>query len=181
MPHFTSSSRKAFPYTAAILFTLTSLLAPRSSLAQTPAVTYTDLHDFNPGAGDVSNFQATKPAQGRDGNFYAESRGGGTSGLGTAFNVSRGGTVKAILSFNGTNGSTELGGMTLGADGNLYGNTFAGGTSGDGVTFKVTPTGTFTALHNFTNTGDGLNPVNALVIGNDGNFYGLTDSNPETF
>ena len=101
MPHFTSSSRKAFPYTAAILFTLTSLLAPRSSLAQTPAVTYTDLHDFNPGAGDVSNFQATKPAQGRDGNFYAESRGGGTSGLGTVFNVSRGGTVKAILSFNG--------------------------------------------------------------------------------
>ena len=83
----------------------------------------------------------------------------------------------------------ETGGVTLGTDGllygntssDLYGNTFSGGTLGNGVTFKVTTGGSYTALHNFANTGDGVNPVNALVIGNDGNFYGLTVSNPETF
>jgi len=145
------------------------------------AATYSDLHDFNPSAGDPSNFNSTRPAQGRDGNFYVESRNGGTANQGTLFSVSPTGTVKVILSFNGTNGSDETGGVTLGTDGELYGNTFSGGTLGNGVTFKVTTGGSYAPLHNFANTGDGVAPVNALVIGNDGNFYGLTDSNPETF
>jgi uncharacterized repeat protein (TIGR03803 family) len=85
-----------------------------------------------------------------------------------------------VFSFDGTDRSTELGGMTLGTDGNLYGDTYAGGTDNLGVTFKVTPSGTQTVLHNFTNTGDGDGPSNALVLGTDGNFYGTTDSNPET-
>jgi uncharacterized repeat protein (TIGR03803 family) len=148
---------------------------------EVPTVTVTDLLDFNPSAGDPSNFNSTRPTQGRDGNFYAESRNGGTANRGTVFSVSPTGTAKAILSFNGTNGSEETGGVTLGTDGELYGNTFSGGTLGNGVTFKVTTGGSYTALHNFANTGDGTGPVNALVIGNDGNFYALTDSNPETF
>ena len=81
-----------------------------------------------------------------------------------------------ILSFNGINGSFETGGVTLGTDGLLSRNTSSDGTLGNGVTFKVTTGGSYTALHNFANTGDGVNPVNALVIGNDGNFYGLTVS-----
>jgi uncharacterized repeat protein (TIGR03803 family) len=149
--------------------------------AQVPTVTVTDLHDFNPSAGDPSNFNSTRPAQGRDGNFYTESRNGGTANQGTVFSVSPIGTAKVILSFDGTNGSQETGGVTLGTDGELYGNTFSGGTLGNGVTFKVTTGGSYAALHNFANTGDGVAPVNALVIGNDGNFYGLTDSKPETF
>jgi uncharacterized repeat protein (TIGR03803 family) len=165
------------PVTPALLAALLCFLLSVQALAATVA----DLHDFNPSAGDPNTFNSTRPAQGRDGNFYAESRNGGTANQGTVFSVSRTGTVKVILNFNGTNGSFETGGVTLGTDGQLYGNTFSGGTHGDGVTFKVTLAGGFTALHNFTNTGDGINPVNALVIGNDGNFYGLTDSNPETF
>ncbi len=42
------------------------------------AQTYTDLHDFNASAGDPYNFQLTKLAQGRDGNFYGEAVSGGT-------------------------------------------------------------------------------------------------------
>ena len=149
--------------------------------AQAPAVTYADIHDFNGGAGDPTNFNSTRPAQGRDGNLYLESRSGGTSNQGTLFYVSPAGTVHVVLSFNGTNGSAATGGVTLGTDGSLYGDAQSGGTSNDGVTFKVTPTGTYTALHNFANSGDGYGPVNALVLGTDGNYYGLTNSQPETF
>jgi uncharacterized repeat protein (TIGR03803 family) len=143
------------------------------------AQTFTDLHDFNASAGDPYNFNVSKLTQGRDGNFYAESNSGGT-GNGIVAKMTPSGTVSVILSFDGTDGSNALGGMTLGTDGNLYGDTWNGGTSNQGVTFKVTPAGLETGLHNFTNTGDGPNPANALVLGTDGNFYDTTNSPPDT-
>jgi uncharacterized repeat protein (TIGR03803 family) len=161
-----------------VLVTLALALTGGAIPAQ--AQTYTDLHDFNPGAGDPSNFNSGGLAQGRDGDYYGESRNGGTSSGGTVFHVTPSGTTAVIFSFDGTDGSTELGGMTLGTDGNLYGDTYAGGSANLGVTFKVTPSGTQTVLHNFTNSGDGNGPSNDLVLGSDGNFYGTTDSNPET-
>ena len=48
---------------------------------------YTDLHDFNPATGEPSNFDSGRLAQGRDGNFYAESANGGTASNGTVFNL----------------------------------------------------------------------------------------------
>src|SRR5215470_9435826 len=163
---------------ALILF----LLLTGALLLPARAQTFADLQDFNAGAGDPTNFNAGRLAQARDGDFYTESRNGGTSNQGAVFKVTPSGTVSLVFSFNGTTGSQATGGMTLGlSDGNLYGNAQSGGTSNDGVTFKVTPTGTYTALHNFTNTGDGLGPVSVLVLGTDGSFYGLTNSNPETF
>src|SRR5580704_7881322 len=87
------------------------------------AQTYKDLHDFNPSAGDPSNFNSGRLAQGRNGNFYGESRNGGSSSDGTVFKLTPSGTTTLVFSFDGTDGSTETGGMTLGADGNLYGDT----------------------------------------------------------
>lgn len=163
------------------LFLLATLVLTLAVAAiPAPAQTYTGLHDFNPSAGDPYYFDSGRLAQGRDGNFYSESRDGGTSGVGTVFKITQGGTPTIILSFNGTDGSTELGGMTLGIDGNLYGETIYGGSANDGVTFKITTKGTETVLHNFTNSGDGYYPSNVLVPGTDGNFYGTTNSNPET-
>ncbi len=143
------------------------------------AQTYTDLHDFNASAGDPYNFQLTKLAQGRDGNFYGEANSGGT-GNGTIAKMTPSGAVSILLSFDGTDGSNPLGGVTLGNDGELYGETWSGGSSGDGIAFKVTTAGVSTALHNFTNTGDGLNPANALVLGTSGMFYGTTNTAPDT-
>ena len=64
---------------------LGAFIAPRLAQAQT----YTDLHDFNPGAGDPHTFIESNLAQGRDGNFYTESNGGGSSGNGTVCSRSR--------------------------------------------------------------------------------------------
>ena len=140
------SSRVLAPFVAALaVFGLTMAAIPAH------AQTYTDLHDFNAGAGDPYNFQLTKLAQGRDGNLYGESN----SGMGSVAKITPSGTVSVILSFDGTDGSNALGGVTLGNDGNLYGETWNGGTSNQGVTFKVTTAGTEAVLHNFTNTGDG--------------------------
>jgi uncharacterized repeat protein (TIGR03803 family) len=139
------------------------------------AQTYTDLHDFNASAGDPYNFQITKLAQGRDGNFYGESNSGGT-GDGTVAKMTPSGTVSIVLSFDGTDGANALGGLTLGTDGNFYGDTWNGGSSGLGLTFKVTPAGVETALHNFSNTGDGTSPANALVQAANGTFYGTSNA-----
>ncbi len=149
---------------------LGAFIAPRLAQAQT----YTDLHDFNPGAGDPHTFIESNLAQGRDGNFYTESNGGGSSGNGTVFKISRSGATTVIHSFDGTDGSNAVGGMTLGTDGNLYGETWSGGSLGNGITFKITPAGKETALHNFANSGDGANPANVLVRGT-GLFYGTTN------
>jgi uncharacterized repeat protein (TIGR03803 family) len=151
------------------------------AVAQESAATFTDLHDFNASAGEAYDFSSTKLAQARDGNLYLESQAGGTSSLGTVLRLSPTAAPKIILSFNGTNGVLPTGGVTLGSDGLLYGDAQEGGTSSLGVTFKVSTAGTYTALHNFTNTGDGFGPVNALVLATDGNYYGLTNSQPETF
>jgi uncharacterized repeat protein (TIGR03803 family) len=154
-----------------------SLMIAVVSVGVTAAVaqTYTDLHDFNASAGDPYNFQITKLAQGRDGNFYGESNSGGT-GNGTVAKMTPSGTVSIVLSFDGTDGANALGGLTLGTDGNFYGDTWGGGTSGQGITFKVTPAGVETALHNFSDTGDGSTPANALVQATNGTFYGTSNT-----
>jgi uncharacterized repeat protein (TIGR03803 family) len=159
---------------AMAVLTLTGIAIPAQ------AQTYTDLHDFNASAGDPYDFLVAKLAQGRDGNFYAESNSGGT-GNGAIAKMTPSGTVSVILSFNGTDGSNALGGVTLGSDGNLYGDTWNGGSSGQGITFKITPAGLEAALHNFTNSGDGTNPANALVQAANGTFYGTpTSRKPST-
>ncbi len=54
---------------------------------------------------------------------------GGANNDGTVFSIpASGGTPTTMLSFNGTNGRTPLGGLTLSADGStLYGMTEGGG------------------------------------------------------
>jgi uncharacterized repeat protein (TIGR03803 family) len=172
------SRSQLIPFVFSALMGATVVAGAVSAQAQT----YTDLHDFNGGAGDPTNFNSGRLAQARDGDFYAESRAGGSSGQGTVFHVSPSGAVSIVFSFDGTTGALATGGLTLGpSDGELYGDAQQGGTSGDGITFKITTSGTYTALHNFTNKGDGSGPVNALVVGSNGSFYGLTGSNPDTF
>ena len=66
--------------------------------------------------------------------------------------------------------------LVQGVNGNLYGATFYGGSSDDGTVYEITPSGTLTSLHSFcsqTGCTGGGNP-GELILGRDGNFYGVT-------
>jgi len=147
-----------------------------TSIAQAPTtVTYTDLHDFNPSAGDPATlFDSGLIPQGRDGDLYGTSQYGGTSNQGTVFKISPTGTPTILASLNSTGGDYPICGLTFGTDGNFYGATPQGGSHGFGTVFKITPTGTRTVLHNFTNNGDGGAPTCPPVQAGNGNFYGVT-------
>ena len=85
-------------------------------------------------------------------------------------------TLQPLCSFNFTNGAGPEAALTLGNDGNFYGTTEGGGASGgegDGTIFQVTTNGTLTTLVLF-NVTNGTEPMTALTLGNDGNFYGTT-------
>ncbi len=67
--------------------------------------------------------------------------------------------------------------------GNLYGTTSAGGAHDAGTVFKLTPSGlgwTKTTLYSFTGGADGGDPTQVLV-GNDGNLYGVANGNGVVF
>lgn len=81
--------------------------------------------------------------------------------------------LTTLISFDFTNGSGPLGGLTLATDGNFYGATCEGGTNGLGTIFKMTPSGVLTTLVSF-NPALGYNPLASPLQGSDGGLYGTT-------
>jgi uncharacterized repeat protein (TIGR03803 family) len=116
---------------------------------------------------------------GNDGNLYGTTSSGGSSGYGTVFRVTTNGVLTTLASFAGGANGWDSSGLTLGADGNFYGTTEFGGLVspndyyGYGTLFRVTTNGALTTLVSFGNT-NGSEPIAALTLGTDGNFYGTT-------
>jgi uncharacterized repeat protein (TIGR03803 family) len=123
--------------------------------------------------------------------FYGGSNGylQATPGYGTVFKITTNGVLTGLHSFLGSDGANPTG-LTLGHDTNFYGAASYGGSNttvvdingdvGFGAIFKITTNGLTTTLYSFgtvTNAAgdalDGAQP-NALIQGNDGNFYGTT-------
>jgi len=90
-------------------------------------------------------------------------------------------TFTTLVTFDGTNGFTPSTSLVQGIDGNYYGTTEEGGTGsckiGCGTIFRITSTGSLSTLYNFCespNCLDGSYPIAGLILGFDGNFYGVT-------
>ncbi len=134
---------------------------------------YTDGENPNAGLAQASN-----------GNLYGTAYYGGAYnspyGFGTVFDfeVTPGGTLTLLDSFDGTNGMWPTAGLILATDGNLYGSNQLGGAYGVGGTiFNMSPTGTLTTLYSFcaqSDCKDGYGPLAAPVQDTNGTFYGTT-------
>jgi uncharacterized repeat protein (TIGR03803 family) len=73
-------------------------------------------------------------------NLSGTTSGGGSSGHGTAFQISEDGTLTTLLTFDGTQGrvlGTIPNSLTPGDDGDLYGTTYYGGPSNGGTVFRI--------------------------------------------
>ncbi len=117
-----------------------------------------------------------------DGNFYGTTGSGGTYGHGSVFKVTPSGTLTTLYSFCSQSGcpdgDTPVAGLVVANNGAFYGTTQLGGSTNNGTAFKITPTGVFTNLYSFgTQVGytDGFYPIAALVLGANGNLYGVTE------
>jgi uncharacterized repeat protein (TIGR03803 family) len=107
---------------------------------------------------------------GTDGNFYGTTfEGGGTGcvsdhGCGTIFELTPGGTLTTLQSFDGTDGQWPYDGLMLATNGTFYGTTDSGGANSDGTIFSVS-----NGLEPFVETVPTSGKVGAKVtiLGND--------------
>ena len=111
--------------------------------------------------------------QGQDGNIYGATATGGTNNSGAIFEVTLGGRMTNLFSFDGTNGSAPLAGPIQDSAGNLYGTASSGGPAGKGTIYRISPGGGITLLAAFNGT-NGANPSASLVRGTNGWYYGTT-------
>jgi uncharacterized repeat protein (TIGR03803 family) len=155
----------------------------------TPAGAETILHGFGDGtvANDGQNPQ-TGLVQGLDGSLYGTTDFGGVAGQGTVFSLTAAGVYSVLHSFGDGTVANDASDPTpaqaqftptliAGPDGNCYGVTEFGGFTNRGALFQITPAGVVTILHSFgdgTVSDDGIYPTGNLILGTDGNIYGLT-------
>jgi len=142
------------------------------------AQTFTVLHTFTSESNGAANPFAGVILSGT--NLYGTSQGGGSSGMGTVFRVSKNGThftnlhsFTAASGPKGTNsdGVNPSGGVIISGD-TLYGTASAGGAYGNGTVFAMNTDGTDVKnLNNFN--GEGIVRISGLMIS--GNIYGTVD------
>ena len=98
-----------------------------------------DVADFNGTNGSSPQAALIEDAAG---NFFGTTFNGGANDDGVVFELPAGShTIKALVSFNGTNGQYPYDSLVADSAGNLYGTTFFGGSSSDGNVFEVTGSG----------------------------------------
>jgi uncharacterized repeat protein (TIGR03803 family) len=139
------------------------------------AQTFTSLASFNGSNGASPEYLSL--VQGIDGNFYGTTSQGGLygGGYGVVFQVTPTGMLTAIHNFTGAaDGGEPYAGLALGLDGDLYGPTNGGGVYGVGVIFKINDAGVIRPLHDMTGLAGGFSFYAGLVLGENGNFYGVS-------
>jgi uncharacterized repeat protein (TIGR03803 family) len=145
----------------------------------------TTLYQFCMQAGCPDGYNPSGLVPASDGNLYGTTSYGadaaGNFGSGTIYKIALNGTLTTLYSFCTQATACNVGvgsGVIQGSDGNFYGinETNCGGDSTDcGIVFQYQPGGKLTILYNYLNYTGNAFPLNQLVEGNDGNYYGTTD------
>jgi uncharacterized repeat protein (TIGR03803 family) len=140
--------------------------------AQTQAGNLIALASFNGTNGIGPQAGATFDA---NGNLFGTTFAGGANSQGTVWELAKGSsTITALGSFNGTNGSFPVAGVTLDANGNLFGTAPDGGANGVGAVWALARgSSTITALASF-NTTNGAVPQAGATFDANGNLFGTT-------
>lgn len=131
--------------------------------------------------------------QATNGKFYGTTQhsgdlscGANVPGCGTVFEITPGGGLTTLHTFQGADGAWPFGTLIQATDGHLYGTTLEGGsytnpacggsTVGCGTVFKMTPGGALTTFFSFCSTGDcsAYEPQAALLQATNGDFYTTT-------
>jgi uncharacterized repeat protein (TIGR03803 family) len=114
------------------------------------------------------------------GNLYGTTYYGGTSGVGTVFELNSHRQESVLYSFKGgTDSSSSTSTLMFDNAGNLYGTASAGGNPGCdcGTVFELSPSGgswTEKVLHRFGTSPDGAYPYYGMSADANGNFYSTT-------
>ena len=145
----------------------------------TNGVGYAVLHQFITNSVD-GRILHSGLIEARDGYLYGTTWAGGSNSAGTVFRLDKTGASYSVLRHFSTNTIDGMDPYDLvqGADGALYGVTHSGGSNTVGTVFKLsTDGGGYAMLQSFSTAGnDGRYLRGALVQGNDGAFYGLTEN-----
>jgi uncharacterized repeat protein (TIGR03803 family) len=119
----------------------------------------------------------------KSGNLYGLTFGGGSSGNGVLYELSKNGTFTVLHSFAGgtSDGCGPVGSVVRDKAGNLYGTTSGGGTANCGTVFRITTDGVLTSLYSFHDCPpgaigcfSGVDPSSALLLVPSGEFLGVT-------
>ncbi len=131
-------------------------------------------YEFNSTVEDGTNPYGSL-VQASNGKLYGVTYTGGHQGRGVLFSYDLTTAIYTIeWIFNDPTGAHPHGSLIQGADGMLYGLTYLGGKNGQGVLFQFDPsTSAYTDKYDFDGT-NGASPRGSLILGADGNFYGLT-------
>ncbi len=145
---------------------------------------YGTVFEFTPGSGGLINtlasFNGTNGANpyshltvDSQGNIFGTTHNGGTSNLGTIFEITAGsGAITPIASFDYSDGAYPGGNIVVDSLGDIFGTTEYGGLYGYGTIYEVQAgTNTITPITYFDGLTQGAFP-NGLIADGKGNFFG---------
>ena len=110
--------------------------------------------------------------------LYGTTLNGGNNDAGVVFSLDRSGeTILYSFSGQGTDGANPAGGVIFDRQGEFAGTTTQGGDEDVGTVFTLTPSGDLwqhTTIHNFHQFQDGYDPMDGLIMSDDGTLYATT-------